>query len=197
MNVERWNHKEGSGDATEKNVLWRENMLIEFCGKKPRVSSKSFIAPTSTLIGDVTVAEGASIWFGARLRGDIGRIVIGANSSIQDNAVIHVQEDGETIVEENVTVAHGAILHNCILKKGCLIGMNAVVLDNAVVGEQAIVAAGSVVAKGSEIPARQLAMGSPAKPKKEISERYLCLIERGADFYSQLAQKYMEEEKSI
>ena len=140
-------------------------MLIEYKGKKPQVAENVFLAPNATLIGDVTVEEGASIWFGAQLRGDFGKIVIGACSSIQDNAVIHVLPGGATIVEEHVTVAHGAVLHTCALKKGSVVGMNAVVMDNAVVGEQAIIAAGSVVADGAQIPARHLAAGAPAVPK--------------------------------
>ena len=113
-------------------------MLIEYNGKKPRVSEKAFVAPGATLIGDVEVGEEASIWFGARLRGDIGKITVGARTSIQDNVVVHVFGGGRTDIGEDVTVAHGAVLHNCTVHRGALIGMNAVVLDNAVIGEQAV-----------------------------------------------------------
>lgn len=168
-------------------------MLIELNGKKPRVSEKAFVAPDATLIGDVTVEEGASIWFGARLRADFGRIIVGARSSIQDNVVMHMLPGGETVVEEDVTVGHGAVLHNCTLKKGCIVGMNAVVLDNAVVGEQAVVAAGSVVTEGQEIPARHLAAGMPAAPKKELSGNSLMRVELGAKAYVMLTESYLKQ----
>jgi len=168
-------------------------MLIAYNGKKPKVAVGAFLAPDATLIGDVTVESGASIWFGARLRGDFGKIMIGAGSSIQDNAVIHVLPGGATVVEENVTVAHGAVLHNCTLKKGCVVGMNAVVMDNAVVGEQAIIAAGSVVADGAEIPARHLAAGTPAQVKKELSGKALWWVEVSSAAYKTLAEGYLEQ----
>ncbi len=168
-------------------------MLIEYNGKKPKVSEKAFVAPDATLIGDVTVEEGASIWPGARLRADFGSIVVGARSSVQDNAVIHVLPGGKSVIEEDVTVAHGAVLHNCTLKKGSVIGMNAVVLDNAVVGEQAIVAAGSVVTDGTQIPPRHLAAGVPAKPKKELSGNSLVWVEQSAKAYAKLAESYLNQ----
>lgn len=168
-------------------------MLIEYNGKKPRVANDAFVAPNATLIGDVTVEAGASIWFGAQLRGDFGRIIVGAGSSVQDNVVVHVLPGGQTIIEENVTVAHGAVLHNCTVKKGGLVGMNAVVLDNAVIGEQAMVAAGSIVTDGTEIPLRHLAVGSPAKPKKELSGNSLWWVEQSAAAYVKLAESYLKE----
>lgn len=168
-------------------------MFIEFNGKKPRVSGKAFVAPNATLIGDVTVEDGASIWFGAQLRADFGKIVVGARSSIQDNVVMHMLPGGETVVEENVTVGHGVVLHNCTLKKGSIIGMNAVVLDNAVVGEQAVIAAGSVVTEGQEIPARHLAAGTPAMPKKELSGNSLMRVELSPQAYVMLAESYLKQ----
>jgi len=168
-------------------------MFIELNGKKPNVSDKAFVAPNATLIGDVTVEEGASIWFGAQLRADFGKIVVGAGSSIQDNVVIHMLPGGQTVIEEGVTVAHGAVLHNCTLKKGCIIGMNAVILDNAVVGEQSMIAAGSVVTDGTQIPDRHLAAGIPAKPKKELAGNSLWWVEQSSKAYVMLAESYLKE----
>jgi len=166
-------------------------MLLEYRGTKPRVAQTAFVAPDAPLIGDVTVGEEAGIWFGARLRGDMGRIVVGDRSNVQDNVVIHLEMDGETIIEENVTVAHGAVLHNCVLRKGCVVGMNAVVLDHAVVGEGAMVAAGSVVAPGTVIPPRCLAAGIPARPKKELSGSSLEWVTDSAGVYVALAGSYL------
>lgn len=170
-----------------------EKMIIEYGGKKPKVSEKAFVAPDATLVGDVEVGEGASIWFGARLRGDFGKITVGPRTSIQDNVVIHVLPGGKTEVAEDVTVAHGAVLHNCTVQKGAVIGMNAVVLDNAVVGEQAIVAAGSVVSEGTQIPSRHLAAGAPAQVKKELSGSSLVWVELSAKSYVELAKSYLQQ----
>lgn len=172
-------------------------MLIEFNGKKPQVSDKAFVAPNATLIGDVVVEEGASIWFGAQLRADFGRIVVGARSSVQDNVVVHMLPGGATIIGEGVTVAHGAVLHNCTLKNGCVIGMNAVILDNAEIGAQAMIAAGSVVTKGTKIPDRHLAAGTPASPKKELSGDALWWVEQSSAAYTKLADMYLQEKIGV
>lgn len=163
-------------------------MLIEFEGKKPQVHKNAFIAPNATLIGDVRVEEGASIWFGTQLRADVGTILIGARSNIQDNAVIH----GKTIVEEDVTIGHGVILHNCTVKRGSVVGINSVVLDNAIVGEEAMVAGLSLVVSGSNIPSRFLAVGSPAK-FKELSGDSLFLVQQSAAAYVDLAEIYLSQ----
>ena len=168
-------------------------MLIEYNGKRPRVSEKAFVAPNATLIGDVEVAEYASIWFGARLRGDLGRVRIGARSSIQDNAVIHMLPGEETVVEEEVTVAHGVVLHTCTIKRGAVIGSGAVVLDHVVIGEQAMVAAGSVVTPGTQIPPRHLAIGVPAEVKGELEGDALRWVEDSERQYTELAQSYLRQ----
>ncbi|MFC2003345.1 gamma carbonic anhydrase family protein [Chloroflexota bacterium] len=168
-------------------------MLIEYSGKKPKVSEKAFVAPNATLIGDVQVAEYASIWFGAQLRGDLGEIKVGARSSVQDNAVIHADTGKETVIEEDVTVGHGAVLHGCTIKRRAVIGIKAVVLDGAVVGEQAMVAAGSVVPPGTQIPPLHLAAGVPARVKKELAGDYLWWVEQGADIYTELIKGYLQQ----
>src|SRR3970040_467207 len=143
-------------------------MLIEYEGRRPQIAEDVFVAPTAVLIGDVRVETGASIWFGAVLRADHGTIVIGAGSSIQDNVTMHVPEQSFTIVEENVTVGHGAVLEGCRIGARSVIGVNAVVLAGAEIGEEVMVAAGSVVGEGVRIPARTLAAGAPAKGEEEI-----------------------------
>lgn len=167
-------------------------MIISLNGKIPQVHQEAFIAPNAAIIGDVEVEAGASIWFGAQVRGDDGRIIIGARSNIQDNVVIHSAPGGKTIIESDVTVGHGAVLHNCILKKGCFIGINSVILDNAVIGEDAMVAALSLVTNDCEIPARCLAAGAPAQIKKEISGESLRIKEIGTDLYLENVQLYRE-----
>ncbi len=168
-------------------------MIIEFENKKPQVAQGAFIAPNATLIGDVIVEEGASIWFGAVLRGDFGRIIVKKGSSVQDNAVVHVIPDCETVIGENVTVAHGAVLHGCKIEKGAIIGMGAIVQDFAVVGEEAMVAAGSVVSTNMVVPAHHLAAGVPAKIKKEITGASLMWVATSAPMYKKLAERYLKQ----
>ena len=169
-------------------------ILLPYKGKMPRVSSSAFIAPTATLIGDVTVEEGASIWFGAVLRGDLGAIVVKKGANIQDNTVVHLKLEGSTaIIGENATIGHGAILHDCTIGKGAIVGINAVVLDFANVGEEAIVAAGSVVSDNFVVPPRHLAAGVPAKIRKEISGTSLWYVQIGYKSYYELRDQYLKE----
>lgn len=167
--------------------------IYEFEGKKPRVGENVFIAPTAVLIGDVTVEDGASIWFGAVLRGDFGKIIVRRGSCIQDNAVVHVMPDCETVVGENATVAHGTVLHGCRIGRGATIGMGSIVQDFCEIGEQAMVAAGSVVPTNMVVPDRHLAAGVPAKVKKEIDGASLMWVAASAPMYSELARSYLRQ----
>src|SRR5438034_10609691 len=117
-------------------------MILAYEGRMPRIAPSAFVAPTATLIGDVTIGEEASVWFGAVLRGDFGRIEVGRRANIQDNAVIHSSDRIPTILGEGVTIGHGAVLEGCTVERGALIGTNAVVLHEAVVGQEALIAAG-------------------------------------------------------
>ncbi|AGL01937.1 gamma carbonic anhydrase family protein [Desulfoscipio gibsoniae] len=166
---------------------------VEFKGKRPRVAPGAFIAPTATLIGDVVVEGGASIWFSTVLRGDFGQIKVGQNTSVQDNAVVHVQPGGKVEIGPNVVIGHGAVLHNCTIEEGAIIGMNAVILDNSVVGSQSMIAAGSVVTEGMQIPPRHMAVGAPAKPKKELTGKTLLRVQQGAQSYMHLVKAYLDE----
>jgi carbonic anhydrase/acetyltransferase-like protein (isoleucine patch superfamily) len=144
----------------------------------------------------VEIEAEASVWYGAVIRGDGGEHVIriGARSSVQDNCVVHVSAQGPTIIGEEVTIGHGAVLESCEIRRGALIGMNAVVLQRSVVGEQALIAAGSVVAAGSEVPARTLAAGSPAEVKKVVSGESLHWVSGSAAHYVELSRRYLAEE---
>lgn len=167
-------------------------MIIEYRGKRPRISSKAFIAPTAVLIGDVSVGDESSIWWGAVLRSDQGGypIVIGARSSVQDNCVIHSGE-APTIVEDDCTIGHGAVMEGCVIKRGAIVGMNVTVLENTEIGEASLIAAGSVVVPHTKIPPRVLAAGSPAKVKKEIGGEALNWIEMGSSTYVNLCRSYL------
>jgi len=166
--------------------------LVEFEGISPTVDDTAFLAPTAVLVGDVHVAAGASVWFGAVLRGDLGPIRIGADANVQDNVVIHAETESGTVLEDRVTIGHGAILHDCWIGAASLIGMSAVVLDGARVGPEAIVAAGSVVREGFEVPERTLAAGTPAANKKTLEGEAARWIERGAQDYVDLVARYQK-----
>jgi carbonic anhydrase/acetyltransferase-like protein (isoleucine patch superfamily) len=166
-------------------------MIISFRGKTPRVHPTAFIAPTAVLIGDVEVDEESSIWFGAVLRGDCGPIRIGARTSVQDNAVIHVSKI--TQIGDDVTIGHAAVMEDCRVKRHALIGMNAVLLNFCVIGEGSLVAAGSVVGERVEIPDHVLVAGAPAKVKKTIDGEILQRMHEGAEEYVQLCREYIEE----
>ncbi|MDX1972334.1 MAG: gamma carbonic anhydrase family protein [Candidatus Sumerlaeia bacterium] len=144
--------------------------IIPFEGRIPKIHPTAFIAPTAIIIGDVTVEEGASIWYGAVLRGDLDPIVVGKNSNVQDNSVLHTATGSPCIVEENVTVGHMACLHGCLIQSGSLIGMMATVLNDAVIGRDSIVGAGAVVAERKTFEPRQLIIGVPAKAVRELTD---------------------------
>ncbi len=167
-------------------------MIIEYKGHRPKISPKAFIAPTAVLIGDVTVGDEASIWFGAVLRSDQNEnpIVVGARTSIQDNCVIHSGE-APTILEEDVTVGHAAVMEGCVIRRAAIIGMNVTVLDNTEIGEESLIAAGSVVVPHTKIPPRVLAAGSPAKVKKELAGEALHWIQMGSSTYVNLCRNYL------
>lgn len=167
---------------------WEKYMaiIVEFEGKRPRVPGTAFLAPTAVLIGDVDVGEYASIWFGAILRGDFAPIKIGAGSNVQDNVIVH---EGTTL-EENVTVGHGAILHDCWIGKNTLIGMGSIVLDQSRIGSQCLIAAGSVLKEFTQIQDGLLVAGNPATPKKRITGRSAEWVQRAANDYVKLTGRY-------
>lgn len=166
-------------------------MIIEYRGHVPKVHPTAFVAPTAVLIGNVEVGAESSIWFGAVLRGDNGPIRIGARTSIQDNAVLHVSEHGQTLVDDDVTVGHCAVMEDCHIKGHALIGSNAVVLGGAIVGCGSLIAAGSVVGERAEIPDGMLAAGAPAKVKKPIEGEAGTWIEISAGEYVRLSRSYL------
>lgn len=168
-------------------------MIIEYRGKRPRVDPSAFVAPSAVLIGDVEVGAESSIWFGAVLRGDNGPIRIGARTSIQDNAVVHVSEGGGTYVSDDVTVGHCAVMEDCRIDRHALIGSNATLLNGSTVGEGALIAAGSVVGQRAAIPARVVAAGAPAIVKKALEGEAASWIERASDEYVELSRAYIAQ----
>ena len=144
-------------------------MEFEYDGRRPRVHPDAYIAPTAVLIGDVEVDAGASVWFGAVLRGDDGGIRVGAGANVQDNVVIHCAKDLPTIIEPDASVGHSAQLEGCVVETGALVGMGATMLQRSRLGAGSMLAAGAVLGEGQTIPAGHLAAGVPATVKKPLA----------------------------
>lgn len=160
-------------------------------GNTPQIADDVFLAETATVIGDVEIGPGSSVWYGAVLRGDVHSIRIGARTNIQDLSMVHcTYEYSPTLIGDDVTVGHGAVVHGCQVKDRCLIGMNAVVLDKAVVGPDVVVAAGAVVLEGMVLEPGFLYGGIPAKKLKALSPEQLEGLKKSAKAYQMYSEWY-------
>ena len=158
-------------------------LLIPFNGTTPAVDPSAWVAPNATLIGAVTLAAGASAFFGTVLRADSSTITIGERSNLQDNVVVHVDDDAPLSVGAGVSVGHSAVLHGCTIEDDCLIGMGATVLNGAVIGAGSLVAAGAVVLEGTVVPPGSLVAGVPGKVRRELTDAERDGIRRNATAY--------------
>lgn len=169
-------------------------MLIRpYQGKTPRLGRDVFIAETAVVIGDVELGDDSSIWYGTVLRGDVYPIRVGARTNIQDQCVLHVTGgEWETIIEDEVTIGHGVIAHGCTIGRRSLIGIGARVLDGAVVGAESIIAAGSIVTPRTKIPPRSLAMGTPARVLRSLTDAELEHLAQSAENYVNYKNAYLQ-----
>ncbi len=168
-------------------------ILRPYEGKSPRLGERVFIAENATIIGDVVLGDDCSIWYGAVIRGDVHSIRIGARTNIQDNCVLHVTNDAHPIeIAEEVTIGHGAIVHGCSIARGALIGMGSRVLDGARVGELALIGAGALVSEGMDIPPRTLAVGVPAKVKRDLRIDEIARLEQSWRNYVEYKDAYLK-----
>lgn len=145
-------------------------MVKDYQGIKPNIDKTVFIAESADIIGKVNIEKNANIWYNTVIRADEQSITIGENTNIQDGCVVHVGNDIPTVIGKNVTIGHKALIHGCTIGNNTLIGMGSIVLDGAKVGEYTLLGAGSLVPPGKEIPSGVLAMGSPAKVIRELSD---------------------------
>lgn len=171
-------------------------MLFSFEGKTPAVHPDAWIAPTATLIGDVTVRAGASVWYGAVLRADFGPIVLEEEANVQDNTVIHCAAAG-TVIGRGATVGHSCVVHEAQIAAKALIGNGSTVLDGATIGEAALIAAGALVQPGAEIPAGMVAMGAPAKRIEPMSETAREWVETNTSTYAELARRHRDSVQPV
>src|SRR5881628_1783912 len=160
--------------------------------KGPTIHSSAWVVPGATVMGDVILEEESSVWYGAVLRGDINRIVIGPRSNIQDNAVVHVDTNYPTTVGELVTIGHTAIVHACKIDNEVLVGMGAIILDDVEVGARSIIGANALVTMGMKIPPGSLVLGSPAKIRRQLTLEEQKDIARWASGYVATAREYRE-----
>jgi gamma-carbonic anhydrase len=166
-------------------------IIRAFKGKTPKIAASAFIAEGVVIIGDVEIGEHASVWYNCVLRADVGRIVIGARSNVQDGSCLHMTSDlSHAIIGDEVTVGHNAIVHGATVQDGALIGMGAILLDLAVIGTESLVAAGSVVPPRMVVPPFSMVRGQPGRVVRELSEQERGEGRRGAAHYMELAREH-------
>lgn len=159
----------------------------------PTIHESVFVADTATIIGQVTLDENASVWFGASIRGDNEPIRVGAGSNIQEGAVLHADPGYPLVIEANVTVGHQAMLHGCTIREGALVGIQAVILNGAVIGRDCLVGAGAVVTEGKVFPDRSLILGAPAKVVRQLTDEEVARLESNAAGYVQRRALFKEQ----
>ncbi len=173
-------------------------LILPFEGKTPRIHKSAWIAPGAVIIGDVEIGPDSSVWYGCVLRADVGgRIVIGARSNLQDGTVVHVEHDVDTIIGDDVTAGHQALLHGTTIATGTLIGMKAACLPRSVIGTGSLVAAGAVVLEGANIPDRVLAAGVPAKVRRELTTEESAAFIPHAAGYVALAKRQSPSSEAL
>ena len=165
-------------------------MIMDFEGVTPRINKNTYISESVDIIGKVNVEENVNIWFGTRLRGDMNNIIIGENTNIQENSVVHVDINSPCIIGKNVTIGHGTIIHGCSISDNVLVGMGSIILNNAKIGKNTIIGAGSLVTQGKDFPDGVLILGNPAKVIRQLTEAEVESIKRSADNYVSLSKKY-------
>ncbi|WP_406736691.1 gamma carbonic anhydrase family protein [Thioclava sp. GXIMD4215] len=172
-------------------------MIYELDGIKPRLAENVWIAADANLIGRVVLEEGASVWFGATLRGDNEEIFIGAGSNVQESVVMHTDMGFPLVVGPDCTIGHRALLHGCEIGAGTLVGMGAMIMNGAKVGKGCLIGAGALVTEGKVIPDNSLVLGAPGKVVRELQEADRAMLRKGADRYRANAERYRKGLKAL
>lgn len=169
----------------------QRSIVLPYRGVHPTIHPRVFVAPGAVVVGDVEIGEDASVWYQCVVRGDVNRIRIGARTNLQDGTIVHVTTaKWPTVIGEDVTVGHRAVLHGCQIGDGALIGIGAIVLDGAVIGAGAQIAAGALVSPRTEVPPRTLVMGVPAKVKRMLGDDEAADLRKQALHYVELARAH-------
>ena len=173
-------------------------IILPYLGKWPKIDPTAWIAPGAVVTGDTEIGSESSVWFACVLRGDVNFIRIGKRVNIQDGAICHVEiATASLILEDSVSVGHGAVLHGCTLKTGCLIGIGAKVLNHVVVGSESLIAAGSVLREGTNVPPGELWAGIPAVKKRDLNPEERKALYHTADRYVAYRLHYMGQHAEI
>ncbi|MFF8429994.1 MULTISPECIES: gamma carbonic anhydrase family protein [unclassified Streptomyces] len=172
--------------------MTQKALIVGIGGKEPRLDAEVFVAPTASVIGDVTLRTGASVWYGAVLRGDVERITVGAQANVQDNVTLHADPGFPVSVGERVSIGHNAVVHGATVEDDCLIGMGATVLNGAVIGAGSLVAAQALVPQGMVVPPGSLVAGVPAKVRRELSEEERQGVTLNGTMYAELAKAHQD-----
>ncbi|GAA2497030.1 gamma carbonic anhydrase family protein [Actinocorallia cavernae] len=167
-------------------------LIVGIGGKEPRVDAEAFVAPTASVIGDVMLGAGASVWYGAVVRGDVETITVGARANVQDNVTLHADPGFPVTIGERVSIGHNAVVHGATVEDDCLIGMGATVLNGAVIGAGSLVAAQALVPQGMVVPAGSLVAGVPAKVRRELSAEEQEGVTLNGTLYADLAQAHKD-----
>jgi carbonic anhydrase/acetyltransferase-like protein (isoleucine patch superfamily) len=172
-------------------------MVLKFEEHSPQFGPDVYVAPTAVVVGRVTIGERSSVWFGSVVRGDIGRIVIGWETNVQDLTMIHTDADIEAVIGDRVTIGHRAILHGCVVEDECLIGMGSIIQNRAVIGRHSIVASGSVVREDFVVPPESLVAGVPAIVKRKLTPEEIAYIVEPAKIYVREATLYRRQASAV
>ncbi|MFE2100147.1 gamma carbonic anhydrase family protein [Streptomyces sp. NPDC059468] len=172
--------------------MTQKALIVGIGGKEPRLDAEVFVAPTASVIGDVTLHTGASVWYGAVLRGDVERITVGAQANVQDNVTLHADPGFPVSVGERVSIGHNAVVHGATVEDDCLVGMGATVLNGAVIGAGSLVAAQALVPQGMVVPPGSLVAGVPAKVRRELSEEERQGVTLNGTMYAELAKAHQD-----
>lgn len=182
-----------------REQLSRHRTLMNVFDKAPIVDKEAFVAPSASVIGNVQIGRGSSIWYGCVLRGDVNTVSVGSGTNIQDNSLVHVAKSNlsgkvpATIIGDNVTIGHSAVLHGCTVEDEAFIGMGATLLDGVVVEKHALVAAGALVRQNTRIPSGEIWGGNPAKFLRKLKSKEIDFIPVSAENYSNLAKAHAAE----
>lgn len=187
------------GNYYFQEQLSRHRTLMNIFDKAPTVHKEAFVAPSASITGDVQVGQYSSIWYGCVLRGDVNSISVGSGTNIQDNSLVHVAKSNlsgkvlPTIIGDNVTIGHSAVLHGCTIEDEAFVGMGATLLDGVYVEKNAMVAAGALVRQNTRIPSAEVWGGNPARFLRKLTKEEIAFIPQSATNYSSLAQAHAAE----
>ena len=168
-------------------------MIVKFKEHSPKIDKSAFVPENVTVAGNVVIGADCGIWFGAVIRGDDHAVRVGDRTNVQDNSVVHCQEGHDTIIGDDCTIGHKAIIHGCKIGNRVLVGMGATIMNGAVIDDDVIIGAGALVTEGTKIPTRSLVVGFPAKVKRELTDAEVAIIRKSADHYVKVSKEYKKQ----